>query len=69
MSKDPTFGMGSYYDSHVPKKFTEVFYDEIISKVMDNTRQMFLSNGVSEKIHEKLRKVSQLLSVGIYASF
>lgn len=40
---------------------TQKFYEKIMDKVCENVKEYFLVNGVSDKIHEKLKKVGTFL--------
>lgn len=39
---------------------TEEFYKAVIDKVMEKTKKIFSENGVSDKVRDKLKKVSIL---------
>lgn len=56
MSSDPTYGLSTGEDILAMPQ-TERFYKSVINKVMENTKHHFLANGVSEKIHDRLKKV------------
>jgi hypothetical protein len=67
MNSNSAYGL-SHGEPIVKMTKTEKFYKSVIDKVMDSTRHHFLANGVSEKVHERLKKVG-CSSGGIYPTF
>ena len=58
---DLSYGIGDQIQSHKPSE-TERFYKSVMAKVGENTKKLFLANGVSERVHDKLIKVSALFN-------
>jgi hypothetical protein len=56
MNTDPSYGLNMKEDP-VNMTQTERFYKNVINKVMIATKNHFIANGVSEKVHDKLKKV------------
>ncbi len=53
---EPSYQM-SHSSSGQPLERTEKFYKRVIEKVMESSKKHFSENGVSDRVHEKLRQV------------
>lgn len=63
MSTDPSYGLNVKEDPANMTQ-TERFYKNVINKVMIATKNHFIANGVSEKVHDKVKKVNSKRAAG-----